>query len=144
MKQPGIIAIEWHGRGCRCLLLRAELSPRGWRVEIPQTSGSVPNTVPSAMPGGWTGDAADEWIRFPNRGALVWHLPLDRERWMDVQAVTLVHEKRNGETVPKPTGRFSVAVSCNHGVQGQALTEFLADVEEFVARRTKVSRTLTL
>lgn len=32
----GVPLVEWRHRGCRCVLLQAYLTPKGWRIELPR------------------------------------------------------------------------------------------------------------
>lgn len=119
MKRP---LVEWRHRGCRCLLLQAYLSPQGWQVVIPSHPEEFPNQH-SAIPGGWTGNEADQWVRIGRsaRRDRKWSLPLDRESW-DLPALH---------------------VACSHGVVASTEELLLGDVGKAVATRRRVFRDLS-
>lgn len=85
-----VLAVEWHERGERCLLLKAFVGLEGWRIVIPPVHDDhVLNVVefgfcfanePDPETVVLDGDPGHRWARWRRRGR-VWHLNRDFTTW---------------------------------------------------------------
>lgn len=141
--------IEWRHRGCRCILLRADISRNGWRVTFPDYAGSQPT------PSHWRPEVtAHKWTRFRRHGDRdrVWRLSLDATTWPPPgppeYGVVRDVDVTKPATVEAQT--MCVQVACAHHSMREieprgSLTDlFLKDAEQVRKTRQPVFRELPL